>query len=51
MFKDIYNKRLGKIEELNNKIDCNNLEYAVYRSKKIYDFSKLKDPLTVLDEI
>ena len=51
IFKDIYNKRLGKIEELNNKIDCNNLEYAVYRSKKIYDFSKLKDPLTVIDEI
>ena len=36
---------------MNNKIDYNNLEYAVYRSKKIYDFSKLKDPLTVLDEI
>ena len=50
IFKDIY-KRLNKIEELNNKIDYDNLEYAVYRSKKIYDFSKLKDPLTVLDEI
>ena len=36
---------------MNNKIDYNNLEYAVYRSKKIYVFSKLKDPLTVLDEI
>ena len=39
IFKDIYNKRLDKIEELNNKIDYNNLEYAVYRSKKIYNFS------------
>ena len=51
IFKDIYNKRLDKIEELNNKIDYDNLEYAVYRSKKIYDFSELTDPLTLLDEI
>ena len=33
IFKDIYNKRLDKIEELNNKIDYNNLEYAVYSRK------------------
>ena len=51
IFKDIYNKRLDKIEELNNKIDYDNPEYAVYRSKKIYDFSELADPLTLLDEI
>ena len=25
IFKDIYNKRLGKIEELNNKIDYDDL--------------------------
>ena len=30
IFKDIYNKRLDKIEELNNKIDYNNLEYEKY---------------------
>ena len=29
IFKDIYNKRLDKIEELNNKIDYNNLNYVV----------------------
>ena len=51
IFKDIYNKRLDKIEELNNKIDYNNLEYAVYRSRKIYNFSELTDPLNLLDEI
>ena len=39
IFKDIYDKRLDKIEELNNKIHYNNLEYAIYRSKKVYDFS------------
>ena len=51
IFKDIYNKRLDKIEELNNKINYDNLEYFVYRSKTIYDFSKLTDPLNLLDEI
>ena len=50
-FKDIYNKRINKIEELNNKIDYDNLEYAVYSRKEIIDFSELKDPLTLLDEI
>ena len=49
IFKDIYNKKLDKIEELNNKIDYDNLKYAVYSSKKIYNFSELKDPLTLLD--
>ena len=51
IFKDIYNKRLDKIEELNNKIDYDNLEYVVYSGKKIYNFSELTDPLTFLDEI
>ena len=38
IFKDIYNKRLDKIEELNNKIDYDNLEYVVYSNKKIITF-------------
>ena len=36
---------------MNNKINYNDLEYPVYRSKKIYNFSELTDPLTLLDEI
>ena len=51
IFKAIYNKRLDKIEELNNKIDYNNLKYAVVNSSKIFDFSTLKDPLILLEEI
>ena len=51
IFKDIYNKRLDKIEELNNKIDYDNLEYVVYSNKKIYNFSELADPRTFLDDI
>ena len=51
IFKDICNKRLDKIEELNNKIDYDNPEYVAVKSSKIFDFSQLKDPLTFLEEI
>ena len=51
IFKDIYNERLDKIKELNNNYDYNNLKYAVVNSDKIFDFSTLKDPLTLLEEI
>ena len=30
IFKDIYNKRLDKIEEMNNQIDYNDLDYVVF---------------------
>ena len=32
IFKDIYNKRLDKIEEMNNEIDYYDLDYVVLRS-------------------
>ena len=51
IFKDIYNKRLDKIEELNNKIDYDNLKYVVERSGVEYDFKKIKDPITFLGDI
>ena len=51
IFKDIYNKRLDRIEELKNKIDYNNLKYLVIRSGETIDFSDLKDPLILLDGI
>ena len=51
IFKDIYNKRLDKIEELNNKIDYDNLKYIVYSRKQIINFSELKIPLILLAEI
>ena len=44
-------KRLDKIEELNNKIDYDNLQYIIYSRKHIINFSELKSPLTLLDEI
>ena len=34
IFKDIYNKRLDKIEELNNKIDHDNLKYVVVNKQR-----------------
>ena len=51
IFKDIYNKRLDKIEELNNKFDYNNLKYAVVSSGDEYSFDKLDDPLVFLNDI
>ena len=51
IFKDIYNKRLDKIEKLNNKVDYDNLEYVAVNSNKTYDFSTLKDPISLLEEI
>ena len=51
IFKDIYNKRLDKIEELNNKTDYDNLNYVVARSGKKFDFGTTKDPITFLNDI
>ena len=47
IFKDIYNKRLNKIEELNNKINYDNLRYVTVNGSKTYDFSTLKDPISL----
>ena len=46
-----YNKRLDKIEELSNKIDYNDLKYAVVNNRTSYNFSELEDPLTFLNDI
>ena len=51
IFKDIFNKRLDKIEELNNKIDYDNLKYAVESSGDEYEFNKIKDPIALLNDI
>ena len=51
IFKDIYNKRLDKSEELNNKTDYINLKYVVERSGDEYSFNKIKDPIALLNDI
>ena len=51
IFKDIYNKRLDKIEELSNKIDYNDLKYVAVKNRTSYNFSELEDPLTFLNDI
>ena len=51
MFKDIYNKRLDEIEELNNKIDYDNLKYVVVSTGDEYIFNNLDDPLSLLSNI
>ena len=51
IFKDICNKRLDKIEELNNKTDYNDLNYVVVGIGDKYSFDDLDDPLTLLNNI
>ena len=42
---------LDKLEELNNKIDYDNLKYVVERSDDEYIFIKIKDPIALLNNI
>ena len=51
IFKDIYNKRLDKIEEMNNEIDYDDLDYVVLRNDIEYNFSIEKDPISLLNAI
>ena len=51
IFKDIYNKRLDKIEEMNNQIDYNDLDYVILRKNMEYNFSMEKDPISFLSAI
>ena len=51
IFKDIFNKRLDKIEEMNNEIDYDDLDYVVLSSDMEYKFSIEKDPISLLNAI
>ena len=51
IFKDISNKELNKIEELNNKIDYDDLGYVVLSRDMEYNFSIEKDPISLLKAI
>ena len=51
IFKDIYNKRLDKIEKMNNEIDYDDLDYVVLSSEMEYKFSVEKDPVSLLKAI
>ena len=51
IFKEIYNERLDKIEEMNNKTDYNDLDYVVLNENMEYNFSIEKDPISLLNDI
>ena len=51
IFKNIYNKKLDKIEELSKKIDGDNLVHTIISTGKTNDFTKKDDPLTLLNKI
>ena len=51
IFKDIYNKRLDKLEELNNKFNYDNLRYVVESIGDEYKFNKIEDSIALLNDI
>ena len=51
IFKDIFNKRLNKIEEMNNEIDYDDLDYVILGKDMEYNFSIEKDPISLLNAI
>ena len=50
-FKNIYNERLDKMEELNKTIDYNNLKNTVISTGEEFEFDKSEDPLVFLTDI
>ena len=51
IFKNIYNKRLDKIEESSKQIDYNNLKYTVISSGEEIEFDKSEEPIVYLNDI
>ena len=51
ILKDIYNKRLDKIEEINNETDYDDLDYVILNKNMEYNFSIEKDPIILLNDI
>ena len=51
IFKDISNKEVNKIEEMNNKIDYDDLDNAILSKDMEYNFSTQKDPISLLKAI
>ena len=51
IFKNIYDERLDKIEELNKKMDYNNLKYTVISTGEKFEFDKPEDPTVFLNDI
>ena len=51
IFKNIYNKRLNKIDQLSKIIDYGDLKFIISSSGTETHFSKLKDPVAFPDSI
>ena len=51
IFKDIYNKRLDKIEEINDETDYDDLDYVILNKNMEYNFSIEKGSISLLNDI
>ena len=50
-FKNIYNKRIDKVNELSKKLDYGDFKFIVNSSSLETNFSELKDPVASIDSI
>ena len=51
IFKNIYNERLNKIEELTKKINYDDLNFIFQSSGDETNFTKVEDPIVFLNDI
>ena len=51
IFKNVYEKRIDKIDKLSKKNDYGDLKFIISSSGTENDFSELKDPVAFLDSI
>ena len=51
IFKNVYDKRINKIDKLSKKNDYGDLKFISSSSGTENDFSELKDPVAFLDSI
>ena len=51
IFKDNYNKKLDEIEEMNKKVNYNDLKYEVISSGEEFELDNTEDPFAFLNDI
>ena len=51
IFRDIYNRRIDEIEDINEKVNYRDLKYTVISSGEEFEFDVSEDPLIFLNDI
>ena len=51
IFRDIYNKRLDEIEDMNEKVNYYDFKYTIISSGEEFEFSESENPFVFLNDI